>query len=340
MNLNRLSEVLSLYKHQFAGASPSICYLANNGGYSGADLWKIKDAEAAFCLRCWPRQMQDRSKLMWIHHVLNHAFKHGCKYLATPLVDAGGDSLIRFQDRFWQLEHWMPGEASFWDSPTNQKLENAMFALAEFHKATAALREADRPSNSIQNRIHVLHGWWAGGNPTNDLLELEALVSRNSNDPLSDFGRAICSRFRKICPEIGRHLYEAASVNCLAQPIFADIWHDHVLFSGSKVTGVVDFGAMRVDSPAGDVARLLGSLVGDDRQRWEFGLEVYKKASETTHFDEKLVSIFDRSTTLLAGMNWLRWLFLDRTEFDAKKPILNRLERIQSRLDCLCSLFR
>lgn len=51
-----------------------------------------------------------------------------------------------------------------------------------------------------------------------------------------------------------------ADVSFRLQPCIRDIWHDHVLFDGDRVTGLIDFGAMQIDTPATDIARLVGSL--------------------------------------------------------------------------------
>src|SRR5205807_3808434 len=62
----------------------------------------------------------------------------------------------------------------------------------------------------------------------------------------------------KILPiEIGR-LESLADISLPLQPCIRDIWHDHVLFTANDVTGVIDFGAVDMDTPATDIARLLG----------------------------------------------------------------------------------
>lgn len=42
------------------------------------------------------------------------------------------------------------------------------------------------------------------------------------------------------------------------QLCFTDVHRDHVLYSGDEVTGLIDYGAVKLDSPAVDLARLFG----------------------------------------------------------------------------------
>ena len=42
--------------------------------------------------------------------------------------------------------------------------------------------------------------------------------------------------------------------------------HDHVLFDGDRVTGIIDFAAAKVDHVAADLARLFGESDPDDRR--------------------------------------------------------------------------
>jgi homoserine kinase type II len=88
-----------------------------------------------------------------------------------------------------------------------------------------------------------------------------------------------------------------------------DIWHDHVLFTGDRVTGVIDFGAVAIGSPAADISRLLGSMVGDDRHRWELGLAAYESVRPLTDDEREAVRFFDSTGIVLSAANWLLWLY-------------------------------
>ena len=118
------------------------------------------------------------------------------------------------------------------------------------------------------------------------------------------------------------------------QPCLRDIWSDHVLFTGGEVTGLIDYGAMRVESPAADFARLLGSIAGDDETRWSIGQQAYEAARERTFTAEewRLAQAFDATQTLFSGWNWIEWIFLQRREFPDLGRVERRLQAIVERL--------
>ncbi len=131
-------------------------------------------------------------------------------------------------------------------------------------------------------------------------------------------------------------LLERASQNRLPlQPCIRDVWHDHVLFTNERVTGLIDFGALRDDHIATDIARLLGSLVRDDQAGWVAGLSAYEQLRPLTPLDRQLVTVYDQSGVLLSAMNWLQWLFIDGRRFDDLSRVHGRCAEIATRLSHL-----
>ncbi|HYO24252.1 MAG TPA: phosphotransferase, partial [Lacipirellulaceae bacterium] len=133
-----------------------------------------------------------------------------------------------------------------------------------------------------------------------------------------------------VAPQL-RHVAE----RCAGTPLplqwrLGDVWHDHVLFTGNRVTGLLDFGAAGIDSPAGDVARLLGSLAADDADAWALGLAAYEAVRKLSPDEWQAAEAFDATGSTLAAWNWLRWLWPGRG--DAPGPVVDRpaaLERLQ-----------
>ena len=64
------------------------------------------------------------------------------------------------------------------------------------------------------------------------------------------------------------------------------------------MSGLIDFGGMRADTVAGDIARLLGSLVADDADGWQTGLAAYDRRRPLSPDERRLVTAFDHSGVL------------------------------------------
>jgi Ser/Thr protein kinase RdoA (MazF antagonist) len=117
------------------------------------------------------------------------------------------------------------------------------------------------------------------------------------------------------------------------QPCLCDIWHDHVLFEGDTVSGLIDFGSVKWDHVAVDVARLLGSLVGDDAEGWATGLAAYRSVRRFTDEDEKLAHFLDRTGVVVGAMNWLLWLYQEERRFEDDDGVAKRLGVLVGRLE-------
>ena len=105
-----------------------------------------------------------------------------------------------------------------------------------------------------------------------------------------------------------------------------DIHGDHVLFEADNVSGIIDYGACRVDEGLTDAVRLLGSLEPNGVQRWNQALQTYwlglhadrkQLASPHASFNQVLerAQIMDRVATLLTAVQWMDWLCYSKREF-------------------------
>jgi Ser/Thr protein kinase RdoA (MazF antagonist) len=117
------------------------------------------------------------------------------------------------------------------------------------------------------------------------------------------------------------------------QPCLCDAWHDHVLFDGDVVAGLIDFGSVKRDNVAVDLARLLGSLVGNNRQQWAIGLSAYERVRRLSLIEEELVDILDISGTWLGAANWLKWLYHERRHYDDRDAVARRLAALVERME-------
>jgi Ser/Thr protein kinase RdoA (MazF antagonist) len=154
---------------------------------------------------------------------------------------------------------------------------------------------------------------------------------------LASEAERILTLFPQVATQVSLQLNAAGQRAVPTHPVIRDVWHDHLLFTGDAVTGLIDFGAMRNDSIAVDVSRLLGSLVGDDIQGWKHGLGAYQQIRPLSRAEDELIGTLDSSTILLSGLNWLRWIYVDRRRFDDFAQVAGRLREIAGRLEGLAA---
>ena len=89
---------------------------------------------------------------------------------------------------------------------------------------------------------------------------------------------------------------------------------------------------MNFDHLGTDIARLFGSLFLNSSSDWEYGLAAYQSICELSDLELELIEVYDRSTTMLAGMNWLKWILIENRKFDSFMPIRKRIELLVRRM--------
>jgi Ser/Thr protein kinase RdoA (MazF antagonist) len=307
--------------------------LAAGLGFSGAALWRVETARGSLCLRRWPPGHPTVERLEFIQAVLWHVDQEGFRRIPMPLETRHRHGYVFFAGHLWELAPWLAGRADFPQNPSTARLESAMISLAQFHLAASTFPLPDtRPATSpgIDERRRRLADLVSGR------LDAIRVASSNGASPaLALAARHLVELAARAAPRVAPLVESAAAVLVPLQPCIRDIWSAHVLFTGDVVSGIVDFGAMRVESVAADVARLLGSLVGDDAGQWQQGLAAYQRLRGLSDDELRLVSVFDRSTVLLGGLQWLDWIYLEGREFPDPPAVMSRIDEFSKRLAVL-----
>jgi Ser/Thr protein kinase RdoA (MazF antagonist) len=117
------------------------------------------------------------------------------------------------------------------------------------------------------------------------------------------------------------------------QPCLCDVWHDHILYEGDTVTGVIDYGQVKLDCVAVDLARLLGSMVPGAPERMQGALWMYGQMRPLPVAAEMLVPLLDRTGMLVGAMNWLRWLYHEGRTYPTPEAVAQRLRHLAQRLE-------
>lgn len=295
--------------------------LAGAGGFSGARFWRLSVAGSNdLCVRRWPSTHPSAERLRYIHQVVHAAAAAGIDYLPVPLRTHRGSSFVEQDGTRWEVSRWLPGKADFCESPSASRLRAALHALARFHTAVAESEPPVGASPGLADRLRQVDALRRGG-----LAELRQANRHVEWIAFRERAELLLRLAEPMLEPMGRELETACRLHVPQQAALRDVWHDHILFQGDRVTGLVDFGAMRRETVVGDVARLLGSLVPDDPDARQIGLAAYEELRPLSANERTLLPAFKRSTGLLSGLNWIRWIAVARRRFDDPDRVLSRL---------------
>ena len=259
--------------------------------------------------------------------------------LAVPLSCQEGRSLVKEDGSDWQIEPCMPGAADFKASPQAARLTNAMSSLAQFHRVAAIYRPdassaewfsavPSSVSPAVETRLRAFR-WW----DRDRLRELSRRIEANSDSPLRTLARHLVAEFSRASLRVHSELSDLRDQRYRLQVCLRDVWHDHLLFTGDAVTGLIDPSASRTENVAADLARLIGSLVGDDRSLWDRAMDAYCRAAPLTASEIRLVAALDRSGVLLSPMTWLERFFFDHRPVPSDTKLHARLGEFAARME-------
>jgi homoserine kinase type II len=306
---------------------------ASPDSFSGAGLWRVVSDSGTLCLRRWPIEHPNPSRLEFIQAVLWHVDQEGFHRIPLPLETRHHHGYVWHEGHLWELTPWLPGRADYREKPSAARLHSALTALARFHRAavTFPLPETGPvASPGIAERRDKLRSLLAGRSD-----ELRAATESGLWPDLTPRACGLLTLFAELAPKILVGLERAAQIHVILQPCIRDIWHAHILFDRDEVSGIVDFGSMRPENVAADVARLLGSLARDNPEDWGRGLAAYQSVRPLSDDELALVAAFDRSSVLMGGIQWLEWIYLDGRQFANRAAVLSRIDEFLSRLQLL-----
>ena len=303
----------------------SILSLGAAGGFSGAQIWQVETIEETYCLRRWPKEHPTVEHLCWIHQVLTHCATNGAPQVELPLKSTEGDTWVKHDGHLWQLSQWIEGSSNFSDDPNDERLSNAIQCLAKFHLGAAQVNLDFRTSDNVQKRIELL----ANAAKTIEQVNASAVTSSNV---LHDFRTLVSENAASHCACLLAQLKPLGDSVLPIQPVIRDIWHDHLFFVGNEVSGIVDFGAMEMDTVCLDLSRMLGSLIGDNDERWKQAIAEYSAIRALTDPERNLIQLLDQSGVWLGCLNWLKWIFVEGRVFEDSAAVEKRISSLTKRI--------
>ncbi|MDB5392025.1 MAG: hypothetical protein JWM11_7671 [Planctomycetaceae bacterium] len=229
---------------QFVPLAPGATVVPITGGFSGAGIWRLEDQSRSYALRRWPLNGPEPARLRGLHRLLNHVSRLGRSEVPVPILASPNESLVFELGHFWQLEPWMPGIANFHSEPTPERLRDTMRLLGQWHSAARSFLPLDcerqwfdvRTAHPIglTERLSKLRLWQTTHRD---------LVRGGLNQGLALFHSHLEQIFEwtnRLTQNLINILLPLSVEEVPLQPCLRDVWHDHVLFSGNRATGLID----------------------------------------------------------------------------------------------------
>lgn len=313
----------------------------SGAGFSGAVLAKLRPVGSSdwFVLKAFAAGT-DRIRAEWIHGFVRHGAAAGITELPQPRATSDGETV--FTDAtgvHWELVPFMAGRPS--EAPNPAQAAAALRVLARIHVAAAALPGATvrrgPPPAVLRRRAQA--------------AALMALPwSRRRTDatvsPNDAMAADVAERWRRAVAVFdsagGRHavaaIADVAAADVPLLPVLRDVWSAHVLFAAGdvpRVAGIVDVHAAAIDTPATDLARLLGSWRRLDAApqpdliaMWPEAIAAYAAVRPPSTPELTLVPFLHAAGVVCGLDNWFRWTLEERRSFADPAAALARIDRL------------
>lgn len=310
---------------------------SQNTGFSGSTVARCRAADGhEYALKRWPNSIP-RDRIEAIHRVIIHAWNEGCKIVARPvsfqqavsnLRSAPSGTVLSAAGEHWELSHWRPGVAATANADLHAIRQGAA-AIAHFHECTASLESRHRPAPIIQERLQILAARKQQF-PLPMQLISQADLDVDLSAALRDAANLLHWKWDEAHDQIHRSLIQYTDCKVATQYVLRDVHAQHILFSEGCATGLIDFDAVRIDTPASDLARWTGSFLSGKHSAedvWEAAFTGYRSKRQLSSnsdetFPARLATDLCFAGTWLSLANWLIWLLVERRDFDAPPELL------------------
>jgi len=338
------ASIAALCRRWCAAAAVSIAPLGTPG-FSGSQVFvvELSDRPGTFVLKSF-HAGASVEHARFVHGLARHLRAEGIAHVPEVMPALDGDTIVRDADgRLWELARFIAGVAV--PCPTPAQAAAATTTLARLHFAAAGL--PDHPhhvgvSPGIDRRIDQ-----AGQLLSQPWQARLAAWSQGGRSPLTDdtvaalddrVATAIAIFNRCDGEMLLARVATMRSRSCMLQAVLRDVWSDHVLFAderGDSVTAIVDLHAAGIDTPATDLARLMGSWdapAGGEGlsilDRWPAAVAAYDRVRSLSRDETELIPFLHATGVVLGLDNWFRWTLGEQRTFPDARRMLDRIDRL------------
>jgi hypothetical protein len=278
--------------------------------------------------------------------VVSVARQQGCnivpKLFAAEPLDAfrshipDGENWQAESDGYlWDLSDWMPGRPLEIDA-TSEQIVLGCVAIASFHRAVSGLGVRKGCPPAAIARIHRCR-------ELNQQLPTLLRTTASSGFDLAlpqdhpelvgaiaDALQLLRGHWTTVHAEIIRSMASYENIALPVQYVLRDVHSEHLLFRHDQQTqlpektgptGLIDFDAIRMDTPMTDLARWVGSFAAASSDpTWEMAMAGYFENSPSSLSGQAEIQVslsrnLAEATNWIGLANWVVWVVFERRIF-------------------------
>lgn len=303
-------------------------------GFSGANVFRIElDSGERFAAKQLPPGVT-ADRLNEVHLGWQSLGKAGFTELPKLVPFAKGATFRAIDSRYWEVSSWVPGNALPTDAAANQIACGAAL-IGRAHAASRQVVVRHQRSPSLHQRWCRLRSISENAFPAQRASKIARAYCNDDAAFMATYSRAVML-LNVGWPSLSEHLLRSVqrmadqTQDCIY--VFRDVHREHVLFDEGR-TSVIDFDAMRIDSPMLDLARWVGSfdLVSSLQAKtvWESSLAAYHRENSLVDVGpyDSLIALH-LATSWASLANWVDWVAEGRSFAAGIEVIQNRIDRI------------
>ncbi len=256
----------------------------------------------------------------------------------VPDVMAWSDQswCLEYASSIWTIETWRPGIPV---DPTtvisDALLDQAFDILERLHAIGRQLGIQRVVSPGLVERTKRLDHWSSVDTSSwsQRIDELEARISTILELSVwKDILSRTLDRLREKEGLLRSELQRLVSSPVDCHWIIRDLWRENILVDSEHISGIIDFGAARVDWPFLEIVRWLSSWLAPNDPRIPNMLEAHNMLSMARDY-----RFLDHLSTMLSLLQWFQWLLFANISFEGRENrVRARVLELDRRLTKFC----
>jgi Ser/Thr protein kinase RdoA (MazF antagonist) len=300
-------------------------------GLSQATVFRIETRASIFAIKLWPASIATE-RLLEIHAFQNHMTRCPEPILPRLVQWSDGHTLLEADGTRWEIAEWKPGAPiEKLGEISDEQLCQCADALAILHLQSAAQSSAMHPPPGLAQRAQgITRALRAERSSAHRFLHsIASHHSQSAAQVLQD----LSTRAHRILPAVMDTIERMSRARVLCFWVLRDVWREHLLFQGNRLTGIVDLGAARMDWPGLDLVRAFGTLMSGSDPRWSFAIARYLETRPDTSITFASLEAVHRASVALSALQWIDWFAEGRFDWaDSGSRAWARVIELQQQL--------